>query len=399
MPRISGEQKVLPILYVIDASDSMIGDRMAAVNEAMHECVDILSEKVRENSQTKIRLAVVKYSDDTTILTNGFEALNEFEWDDITAGGNSNLGNAINVIDKKLLHSSVMTKDEGSSKYYCPIIIFLTSSPASDNYREFLNKANKNINFKYARKIAVLIGDECNVNELSEITGNIESVIRSNDLDTLKLLIVEADMPEDALLKYEDDYEATEQTSSIDSSTLVKVDGYENNIYLKNSWGNMLMVTDSMDIVRCQAMTCEPEAAATALFHIEKDGHTIKISNPQEFCDILISFYVGAGEERTITSCQSNFSVSFSEETTSADKVMFNLTNDGLTVSNLSSGSIYINMTMDKGLPLTLRNNDVIKDSVNMLFTVVSKEDENSESVISNDGYDLDGWMGPDDWE
>ena len=51
MPRPDGvlAKKVLPIIYAIDTSGSMSGDRIATVNEAMHECEEILREKAGES--------------------------------------------------------------------------------------------------------------------------------------------------------------------------------------------------------------------------------------------------------------------------------------------------------------------------------------------------------------
>ena len=61
MPSTEGVivKKVLPLIYVIDTSGSMFGDRIASVNEAIHELEPILREKVGEIPEAEIKIAAL----------------------------------------------------------------------------------------------------------------------------------------------------------------------------------------------------------------------------------------------------------------------------------------------------------------------------------------------------
>ena len=98
MPSTEGVivKKVLPLIYVIDTSGSMFGDRIASVNEAIHELEPILREKVGEIPEAEIKIAALTFSSGAQWITaNGLVSLDDFFWNDATAGGLTDLGAAI----------------------------------------------------------------------------------------------------------------------------------------------------------------------------------------------------------------------------------------------------------------------------------------------------------------
>lgn len=190
MPRIEGEivKKVLPIIYVIDTSGSMSGDRIAAVNEAMHECEEILREKAGENPDAEIKIGALKFSSGAQWVTkSGLVSLEDFYWNDVQAGGVTDLGEALKELDFKLSRSAFLISDTG---FCLPVIIFMSDGGPTDDWRKMLKNANeKNKWFQRARKIAIAIGD-ADKEVLKELVGNMEAVVQANDLETLKNLIV-----------------------------------------------------------------------------------------------------------------------------------------------------------------------------------------------------------------
>ncbi len=181
-------KKMLPIIYVIDTSGSMKGDRIAAVNEAMHECEAILKEKAMELPDAEIKIGAITFSSGAQWITSGgLVSLEDFYWADQTAGGVTDLGEAIKELESKLSRSGFLVSEVG---YAVPVIIFMSDGYPGDDYKKALKHANENNRwFKSAKKIAIGFGEADN-GVLEEITGNVESVITVNDLETLKKLIV-----------------------------------------------------------------------------------------------------------------------------------------------------------------------------------------------------------------
>ena len=191
MSNVQGTQakKVLPIIYAIDTSGSMDGDRNAHVNQAMRECENVLKEKMLEKPDAEIKLGVIKFASGAQWVTkSGLISLEDFYWNDVTAGGVTDLGAAINEIESKLSRTAFLVSETG---FYLPVIIFMSDGGPNDDWQKALKNANdNNIWFKNARKIAIAIGDGADRDVLKELVGNIEAVIKSNDLETLKQLIV-----------------------------------------------------------------------------------------------------------------------------------------------------------------------------------------------------------------
>ena len=189
MPEIpKSVKKMLPIIYVIDTSGSMKGDRIAAVNEAMYECEHILKEKASELPDVEIKIGALKFSSGAQWITSsGLVSLEDFYWCDQTAAGVTDLGEAIKELESKLSRTGFLQSEVG---YAVPVIIFMSDGYPGDDYKKAIKRANENNRwFKSAKKVAIGFG-EADSKVLEEITGNSESVITANDLGTLKSLIV-----------------------------------------------------------------------------------------------------------------------------------------------------------------------------------------------------------------
>ena len=282
MLRIAHEtiKPILPIVYVIESSDNMAGERIASINEAMRECIEVLAEAAGTRPDSKIKVAAIKYGDTAELLTDGFELLHQFDWEDIGATGQANIGAAIDLLNNELLQDGVITRDDSTNAFFRPIVLFLTSTPSTDDYLAALSNADKNVNFHYARKIGIAIGDGCDMNMLVNITGTPEAIITPYDLYALRSLFVACEMPEPDEIE-EFLHKNTISQSSEEFSSIVKIDGIENkdNFYLEGSYGSSVSVMGSTDVARCQCGPCEPEAANDVMFHIDDARGYLKLTN------------------------------------------------------------------------------------------------------------------------
>ncbi len=182
-------KKVLPIIYVLDTSGSMSGEKIAAVNEAMHETVDVLKDISEKNPDAQVKIAALAFSSGSRWITseNTLEDLEDFVWTDLEAGGTTDLGNAISELDKKLSRSELLKSEVG---FCIPVILFLTDGHPTDSYINILKNANKNNTwFRHATKIGIAVGDDADQEALARVVGNSEAVISVHDNDTLKTLI------------------------------------------------------------------------------------------------------------------------------------------------------------------------------------------------------------------
>lgn len=182
-------RKILPIIYVLDVSGSMVGDKIAAVNEAMNETIEVLKDISAHNSDAEIKVGVLKFSTSAEWVTNGLVFMEDFFWNDLEVGGTTEVATALEALDNKLSRSEFLVSDVG---FCVPVIIFMSDGEPTDSgiWEEKLKWINNNNKwFEKATKIAIAIGDDADKNCLTKLVKDREAVITANDLVTLKALI------------------------------------------------------------------------------------------------------------------------------------------------------------------------------------------------------------------
>ena len=149
-----------------------------------------MREKAGESPDAEIKIGALKFSSGAQWVTkSGLVSLEDFYWNDVQAGGVTDLGAALKELESKLSRSAFLVSETG---FCLPVIIFMSDGGPNDDWQKALKNANaSNKWFQRARKIAIAIGDDADKDVLKELVGNIEAVVQANDLETLKSLIVE----------------------------------------------------------------------------------------------------------------------------------------------------------------------------------------------------------------
>lgn len=180
-------RKELHIFYILDTSGSMQGTPIAKLNKAMGETVDALRGVAKKNADALLKIAVLSFNSGCDwINRNGPEELEDFMWEELTAGGLTDVGAALKELDSKLSRKAFLNSMTGA---YLPVIIFMTDGQATDDYKKALAEIRQNKWFHRATKIGFAIGDNVDEKMISEVVGNSEAVIHTDNLDTFVRLI------------------------------------------------------------------------------------------------------------------------------------------------------------------------------------------------------------------
>lgn len=184
-------RKKLVIFYVLDTSGSMEDDgKIGALNEAMRETVDVLQNIAKGSADAELQIAVLQFSSGAQWVTEKPIYVEDFYWDDLKAGGLTDIGDALSELYNKMSRHEFLQSNTG---YMIPIIIFMSDGYPTDNWEKALQKITDketgNKWFRYSTKIAFALGKDADVNTLSKIVGNKEAVIQTSDLETFKKMI------------------------------------------------------------------------------------------------------------------------------------------------------------------------------------------------------------------
>ena len=112
--------------------------------------------------------------------------MEDFVWEDLDAGGLTDVGAALKELDGKLSRNAFLQSMTGA---YLPVIIFMTDGCATDDYKKALSEIRNNKWFTRATKIGFALGESPDMKMISEVVGNSEAVIKTDDLDLFGRLI------------------------------------------------------------------------------------------------------------------------------------------------------------------------------------------------------------------
>ena len=180
-------RRVMPLIFMIDTSGSMGGNKIAALNTAVRESLDEVGEISHNNADAQIKVGALEFSSDAQWMYPQLEDSESFQWQDLQAGGLTSFGAALDELNSKLSKSHGFMSEPTGTR--APAIILLSDGEPTDEYKHALEKLKGNNWFKIAVKVAIAIGDDANKDVLAEFTGNIEAVITVHDIQQLRKII------------------------------------------------------------------------------------------------------------------------------------------------------------------------------------------------------------------
>lgn len=183
---VSIPRRTMVLFFLVDTSGSMNGDKIGAVNEAIREVIPEIKDISAENADALIKIAVLDFSSGARWLYERPVDSDQFVWNNLEAGGLTDMGVAFNMLDEKLSRTQFMADAIGS---YAPAIFMMSDGAPTDDYKKGLEELRKNKWFKVAIKVAVAIGADANTEILKEFTGNEECVLTVRSPQALRKMI------------------------------------------------------------------------------------------------------------------------------------------------------------------------------------------------------------------
>ena len=173
------------IIFVLDASNSMKGYKIGAVNDLVNNLISKLNSF--NSSGIDISISVIGFSSKLIRWTNGFVPIREFSFSYIEmVDGLSDISAAL----EEILRLTGEFKEE-SKKTIC---LFSDGLPTSD-YRSYMERLKKTPNFAQVQKICVSfdddLKDEQSIEFFNSIVDSSQEIISVNQQELILSKILE----------------------------------------------------------------------------------------------------------------------------------------------------------------------------------------------------------------
>ena len=181
----------LNVIFVIDNSGSMTGEKIGAVNNAIRDVMSIMPEIQEDTSDAVIKISALKFSDKAEWVFPEPKNIPDFKWKDLNTDSSTDLSAAYDKLAVWLSKKSNggQMPDIGG---VAPIIILMTDGlPTSYDWEKHLDALKKKGWFKVALRYALAISidtDEA-MDVLKKFTGNPETVLKVHTAEALRQVI------------------------------------------------------------------------------------------------------------------------------------------------------------------------------------------------------------------
>jgi uncharacterized protein YegL len=142
-----------------------------------------MREAAKNNPNAQLYIRALKFSTGATWLTGDPIKIENYEWDDLDAGGVTDMGAAFSLLADQL------TMPPMPERALPPVLVLLSDGQPTDEYKKELNRL---LNLPWGRKavkIAISIGNDAILSTLKEFTGNEELVLNAKNYNDLVNMI------------------------------------------------------------------------------------------------------------------------------------------------------------------------------------------------------------------
>lgn len=187
-------QREMLVLFVVDTSKSMSGEPINLASHFIEDILYFLQEHSKHQSEIVIKFSIMEFNTKISWLTGNkpISLEDEFEYDCPNGNGISDVGGALNELNKKLNRDHfIPIVDAGCIP---PIIIFFTDGcePFSFygyDWEKELEKIQDNKWYRVATKIAVRTSEDSDLSVLAKLVGNYEAILNTTDARYLKHIL------------------------------------------------------------------------------------------------------------------------------------------------------------------------------------------------------------------
>ena len=178
-------RRSLHVIVIADKSSSMIQHaKIQSLNEAVRNAVKELKDIALTHTEADLMFRVLSFASEAQWETSEAQPIADYQWTDLTAGGTTSLGEAIDLLTDAL--------DNLPPYQYPPVLALVSDGGPTDDWKNALKRLNNSMYGKSANRTvrtAIAIGQAADTEVLAEFTGNPEMVVTAQSPQQLASLL------------------------------------------------------------------------------------------------------------------------------------------------------------------------------------------------------------------
>jgi len=167
--------RILDFFWIADCSGSMDGEKIQTLNYAIRQTIPDMRKEADDNPNASIMVRAIKFSDGAAWHVPTATPIDSFNWVDLTAGGVTAMGMALELVAGELKQLPTDTKR------LPPVLVLLTDGQPTDDFKRGLDALMATPWGKKAVRIAIAIGKDTDINVLEQFAGNKELVLEAKN--------------------------------------------------------------------------------------------------------------------------------------------------------------------------------------------------------------------------
>jgi len=167
--------RILDFFWIADCSGSMDGEKIQTLNYAIRQTIPDMRKEADDNPNASIMVRAVKFSDGAAWHIPTATPIDTFNWVDLTAGGVTAMGMALELVAGELKQFPTDTKR------LPPVLVLLTDGQPTDDFKKGLDALMATPWGKKAVRIAIAIGKDTDISVLEQFAGNKELVLEAKN--------------------------------------------------------------------------------------------------------------------------------------------------------------------------------------------------------------------------
>lgn len=167
--------RILDFFWIADCSGSMDGEKIQTLNYAIRQTIPDMRKEADDNPNASIMVRAIKFSDGAAWHIPTATPIDSFNWTDLTAGGVTAMGMALELVAGELNQFPTDTKR------LPPVLVLLTDGQPTDDFKKGLDALLATPWGKKAVRIAIAIGKDVDLNVLEQFAGNKELVLEAKN--------------------------------------------------------------------------------------------------------------------------------------------------------------------------------------------------------------------------